>query len=128
VFEVLLQGLFSPGRQLQPEAVQAYSGLLALAAAADDLRPSGPADSPADGGSGKGSAGEGSAGSSSAGSAHGGSGGSLLDLSAVPATRAALEEAAELAQRVMQDEQSSAAEMERAAAVLEYPCCAAGAQ
>jgi hypothetical protein len=123
VFEVLLQGLFSPGRQLQPEAVQAYSGLLALAAAADDRRPSGPADSPVDGGSG-----EGSAGSGSAGSANGGSGGSLLDLSAVPTTRAALEEAAELAQRVMQDEQSSAAEMERAAAVLEYPCCAAGAR
>ena len=114
---MLLQGLFSPGRQLQPEAVAAYSGLLALAAAADDRRPIGPAASPAIGG-GEGNAGEGSS---------SGSGGGL-DLSAVPATRAALEEAAELAQRVMQDEQSSAQEMERAAAVLKYPCCAAGAR
>lgn len=104
VFDVLLHGLFSPGRQLQPEVVQAYSGLLALAAAADDRRPCGPAD---------------------------GSGGAqppddLLDVSGVAATRAALEAAAELAQHVLQDQKSSAEELERAAAVMEYPCCAAG--
>jgi len=47
-------------------------------------------------------------------------------LSAVPATRAALEAAAELAQRVMQDQKSTQEDMETAAAVLEHPVCAAG--
>ena len=131
--------LFSPGRQLQPEAVQAYSGLLALAAAADDRR-----TSSAFGGGSGGSGGSGSEDGAAAvaqqqeqqqqdqqqqqqpGQPPGDAGGGL-DLSAVPATRAALESAAELAQRVLQDEKSSAEDMETAAAVLEYPCCAAGA-
>ena len=104
IVEVLLLNLFSPGRQLQPEAVQAYSGLLALAAAADDRRPSGPAD----GAAAAGEAGGGGEGAQQQqqqqqqqGSSVGGGGGDL-DLSAVPATKAALEAAAELAQRVMQ--------------------------
>ncbi|GAB4822406.1 hypothetical protein N2152v2_009452 [Parachlorella kessleri] len=40
VFEVLLQGLFHPGRQLGPDAQQAYITLLSLAAAARDDRAS----------------------------------------------------------------------------------------
>lgn len=124
VFEVLLQGLFSPARQLQPEVVAAYSGLLALAAAADDRRPStataaAAASSPAGDGEQRSEQG--------AGSPHAGADADgLLDLSAVPATRQALEAAAELALSVMQDQKSSPDELERAAAVLEYPCCAAG--
>lgn len=131
IFEVLLHNLFSPGRQLQPEAVQAYSGLLALAAAADDRRLCGPADG-AGGSDGAaqqqhqaGDGGSQQQQQQGGDTAAGGSG--LLDLSAVPATRAALEAAAELAQRVMQDQKSSAADMDMAASVLEYPCCAAGA-
>lgn len=38
VFEVLLQGLFHPSRQLGQEAQQAYTALLSLAAAARDDR------------------------------------------------------------------------------------------
>ena len=116
VFDVLLTNLFSPGRQLQPEAVQAYSGLLALAAAADDTRPCGPADSEA------GQAGDQQHAQQQAQQQQGG-----LDLSAVPATRAALEAAAELAQRVMEDQKSGPEDLETATRVLEYPCCAAGA-
>lgn len=41
VFDTLLQGLFHPGRQLGPEALQACSSLLSLAAAARDNRLSG---------------------------------------------------------------------------------------
>lgn len=120
IIEVLLINLFSPSRQLQPEAVHAYSGLLALAAAADDKRPNGPADDAAAAASGA------SGGGVEQQQQHGGDGG-RLDLAAVPATRAALEAAAELAQRVMQDQKSTQEDMETAAAVLEYPICAAGA-
>lgn len=120
IIEVLLINLFSPSRQLQPEAVHAYSGLLALAAAANDQRPNGPADDAAAAADAAGGGGE-------QHQQHGGGGG-RLDLAAVPATRAALEAAAELAQRVMQDQKSTQEDMETAAAVLEYPICAAGAR
>jgi hypothetical protein len=133
VFEVLLQGLFNPGRQLPPETAQAYCGLLALAAAADDRRPAGPADShaPADvdsnGDLAHDAADAGGLGGHSSPGGGGSSGGSEgLDLSAVPATRAALEAAAELAQRVLGDARAGQEALDRAAAVLEYPCCAAG--
>lgn len=139
VFEVLLQNLFSPGRQLQPEAAAAYAGLLALAAAADDQRPSGPADGPAATGAAATEGGEAAAAEEqqqqgqqqqqqeARQQVQQPQGGGQLDLSAVPATRAALEAAAELAQRVMRDQKAQPADMEAAAAVLEYPCCAAGA-
>lgn len=121
VFDVLLQGLFNPARQLQPETVQAYSGLLALAAAADDRRQlpggSAPAQAAAPGSDGD---------PQQQQQQPDGGGGGTLDLSAVAATRAALESAAELAQRVMQDQKSRPEDLETAAAVLEYPCCAAG--
>ncbi|KAL4427705.1 hypothetical protein ABPG75_001794 [Micractinium tetrahymenae] len=123
VFEVLLQGLFNPARQLQPEAVQAYSGLLALAAAAVDRRQLPCSGEPAAGAAAGGHGDEQQQQQQQQPDDRGGGG---LDLSSVPATRAALESAAELAQRVMQDQKSRPEDMETAAAVLDYPCCAAG--
>ncbi|PRW60315.1 Negative elongation factor D [Chlorella sorokiniana] len=126
IIEVLLANLFSPSRQLQPEAVHAYSGLLALAAAADDQRPNGPADGLAAAAAADGAGSSGEEAAQQQQQQQQGGGGGQLDLAAVPATRAALEAAAELAQRVMQDQKSTQEDMETAAAVLEYPVCAAG--
>eukprot|EP00887_Chlorella_sp_A99_P003095 scaffold9.g3095.t1 len=115
VFEVLLAGLFSPTRQLPPEAYAACSGLLGLAAAAVDARSQhGPPQEEQQEQHGAGRGGDSS--SSDQG----------LDLSEVTATHEALETAADLARRTLHEHRSSEADLAEAARVLEYPCCAAG--
>lgn len=112
LIQVLLQAVFSPGKQLQNEAQAAFVGVLSLAVAAlddseeyndtnavhkkqDTNKAAAPISSP-------------------------------LDQSAAISARKALEIAAELAHKALRDEILSTEEREKGELAMQEPCCAAG--
>jgi negative elongation factor C/D len=101
VIEVLLRGLFNPGRQLQAEAHTAHVALLSLATAALEEEAQ-------------------EAGGGAAAVA------ALLEQPAAAATRAALETAAEVAHKALRDEQLSGGERGAFEAAADQPCAALG--
>ena len=139
VFEVLLSGLFSPTRQLPPDAYAACSALLALAAAAADER-----GEPPPGQQWPVQEEEQQQESRDAGDEQqqeqerqqwggeveradlGGRKEGELDLAEVMATREALAAAADLGRRSLAEHRSTPHDLALAAEVFEYPCCAAG--
>jgi negative elongation factor C/D len=117
LIEVLLQAVFSPGKQLQNEAQAAFVGVLSLAVAAlDDDNTDRDKDTTA---AKKGNKNKPSAAPETTYI-------SPLDQPAAISARKALEIAAELAHKALRDEILTPEEREQGEIAMQEPCCAAG--
>jgi len=113
LIEVLLQAVFSPGKQLQHEAQAAFVGVLSLAVAAlDDTEEETDNKNAVD--------------KNNADASISISSSSPLDQPAAVSVRKSLEIVAELAHKALRDEILSTEEREKGEVAMQEPCCAAG--